>query len=67
MDYRHISVKLIDGVTVVRFLDLARAVHSEAAIHEIGSELRSLKDDVRPCSLVLDFENKEFFPNNVFE
>ena len=67
MDYRHISVKLIDGVTVVQFLDLASAVHSEAAIHEIGSGLRSLTDDAQPCSLVLDFENKEFFPNDVFE
>ena len=29
MDYRHISVSLVDGVTVVRFKNLDWDVHSE--------------------------------------
>jgi hypothetical protein len=67
MDYRHISVNHVDGVTVVRFLDLVRAVQCKEAIHEIGEKLKGLIDQMKPCSLVLDFENKEFAPNKVFD
>jgi anti-anti-sigma regulatory factor len=67
MDYHHISANLVDGVTVVRFQNLAKAVHSEAAIHEIGYELQGLLDEVQPSALILDFENKEFLPFAAFD
>jgi hypothetical protein len=60
MGYRHISVSLVDDVTVVRFENLAKAVFTEDEIDEIGNELQVLVDQIQPCSLVLDFENKEF-------
>ena len=38
MEYRHISVKIVDGVIVVHFKNLAMAVYSEDMIQEIGNE-----------------------------
>ena len=68
MNHAHISVNVVDGVTVVKFRDLARNVfHSEAEIHEIGSELQGLLDEIQPCSLVLDFESKEFISFAAFD
>ena len=60
IDYRHISVSLVDCVTVVRFKNLAKAFLSEDEIDESGNELQGLVDQVEPCSVVLDFENQEF-------
>ena len=67
MDYHHISANLVDCVTVVRFQNLAKAVHSDAAIHEIGYELQGLLDQIQTCSLILDFENKEFVSFAAFD
>jgi hypothetical protein len=67
MDYRHISVNVVDVVTVVRFNNLAKAVQCKEAIREIGAGLEGLTDQMQPCSLVLDFENKEFAPSNAFD
>jgi anti-anti-sigma factor len=67
MDYRHLSVNLVDGVTVVRFKNLASEVHSEEAIQEISIELQGLLDQIQACSLVLDFENQEFIPSGAFD
>lgn len=67
MLYRHICVNVVDGVTIVRFHNVANDVQSVSVIDEIGNELRSLADEIRPCSLVLDFENVEFFTPAAFD
>ena len=66
MDFRHISVSLVDGVTVVRFKNLAKAVHLDESSDEIGNELQALLDEGEPCSLIFDFENQEFMPTGFF-
>jgi anti-anti-sigma regulatory factor len=67
MEYRHISVNIVDGVFVVRFTDLARDVISDDLIQGIGNELQGLVGQTETCSLVLDFENIEFIPFAAFE
>jgi hypothetical protein len=66
MDYRHISVTVVDNVIVVQFKNLARVHDDCEMIMEIGNELRSLADDAQPCSLVLDFEKRPFIPVAAF-
>lgn len=66
MDFRHISLSLADGVTVVRFKNLAKAVHLDESSNEIGIELQALLDESEPCSLIFDFENQEFMPTGFF-
>jgi anti-anti-sigma regulatory factor len=61
-DYRHILVDEIGGVLVVRFIDLERDLDSFDTLQEIGQELESLVDQNHSCSLIVDFEGKDFIP-----
>ncbi len=60
--YRHISVEDRDGVLVVRFIDLKRDLGYGGLAQEIGQELEGLVNPNQFCSLILDFEGKEFDP-----
>jgi hypothetical protein len=62
MDYRHISVTVVDNVIIVRFKNLWRVHDDCEMIMEIEKELGSLAEDAQECSLIVDFEHKAFFP-----
>ena len=61
-DCRHFHFHEIGGVLVVRFIDLKRDLESFDTLQEIGQQLEALVDQNQPCSLILDFEGKDFIP-----
>jgi hypothetical protein len=64
--YRHITVKEIDGVVVVRFIDLKRELRKMGSFPETCQEFGMLASRHEKCLVVLDLEGQEITASELF-
>jgi anti-anti-sigma regulatory factor len=64
---RHLQVRQIGDIKVVRFEGLERKVHEDQSVQEIGEALYLLVGPGMPPKVILDFEDAPFVPWAHFE
>jgi anti-sigma B factor antagonist len=63
-DFKHLSVKDVNGVAVVDFVD-SQLMYASSVVQEIGDELESLVTGREHPKLVLDFTHVQYLSSSM--